>query len=115
MLNFTRPQLSPLLLGPLAKSAGGFGICGEVFKDTNDPDYRLLLSSIVKGKADLDAEPRFGTPGFKPNPQYVREMKKYGILPPAFDLAKDTLDVYETDQEYWRSFWYQPKRETAQR
>ncbi|MEK7685052.1 MAG: hypothetical protein AAB466_06495 [Verrucomicrobiota bacterium] len=115
MLNFTRPQLSPLLLGPLAKSAGGFGSCGEVFKDTNDPDYRLLLSSIVKGKADLDAEPRFGTPGFKPNPQYVREMKKYGILPPAFDLAKDTLDVYETDQEYWRSFWYQPKRETAQR
>ncbi|MBI4325001.1 MAG: PD40 domain-containing protein [Chloroflexi bacterium] len=115
MLNFTRPQLSPLLLGPLAKAAGGFGSCGEVFKDTDDPDYRLLLSSIAKGKADLDAEPRFATPGFKPNPQYVREMKKYGILPPAFDLAKDTLNVYETDQEYWRSFWYLPKRKTAQR
>ena len=106
LLNFTRPQFSPLLLGPLAKTAGGFGSCGEVFKDTTDADYQLLLAAIRKGKADLDAQPRFSTPEFKPNPQYVRELKKYGILPSTFDLAKDNLNVFETDQAYWRSLWH---------
>jgi hypothetical protein len=114
LLNFTHPHLSPLLLGPLSKESGGFGSCGEVFKDTNDPDYQRLLSAIEKGKADLDAQPRFPSPAFKPNPQYVREMKKFGILPQSFDLAKDTLDVYEADQAYWRSFWFTPGREKMQ-
>jgi len=31
LLNFSRPELSPLLLGPLAREAGGFGSCGPVF------------------------------------------------------------------------------------
>lgn len=105
LLNFTRPNLSPLLLGPLAKTANGFGSCGEVFKNTDDPDYQRLLASIQKSKADLDAMPRFGTAEFKPNREYVREMKKYGILPASFDLAKDSLNVFEADQRYWRSLW----------
>ncbi len=111
LLNFSRPQLSPLLLGPLAKTAGGFGSCGDVFKDTNDPDYQLLLRAIQKGKTEIEAEPRFATPGFKPNPQYVRELKRFGILSSSFDLAKDTVDVFDADQKYWRSFWYQPPRQ----
>jgi hypothetical protein len=106
LLNFTRPRLSPLLLGPLARSAGGFGSCPAVFKDLNDPDYKILLDAIQGAKAALDASPRFATPAFKPNYQYVRELKKYGILPPAFDLAKDPINVFETDQAYWRSLWY---------
>ncbi|MBI4661416.1 MAG: PD40 domain-containing protein [Verrucomicrobia bacterium] len=105
LLNFTRPRLSPLLLGPLAKSAGGFGSCGEVFRDAGDPDYQALLSAIEKGKIDLDTEPRFATPGFRPNAQYIREMKKFAILPQAFDPAKQSIDVFETDQKYWRSLW----------
>jgi hypothetical protein len=109
LLNFTRPHLSPLLLGPLAKTAGGFGSCGQVFQDTNDPDYQLLLASIQAGKVQLDAEPRFATAGFRPNPQYIREMKRFGILPPAFDLTRDNLDFYQADQAYWRSLWHQPK------
>jgi hypothetical protein len=109
LLNFTRPEWSPLLLGPLAKSAGGFGSCGGVFQDTDDPDYQLLLASIRQGTAELQAKPRFPSPDFQPNPQYVREMKKYGVLPPSFDLGKDTLDVYEADQHYWRSLWFDPK------
>jgi hypothetical protein len=108
LFNFTRPHLSPLLLGPLAKDAGGFGSCGQVFKDTQDPDYKQLRTALVKGAAQWDNQPRYATPGFKPNRQYVREMKKYGVLPPAFDLAKDTLDVFETDQAYWRSLWLTP-------
>jgi hypothetical protein len=49
-----------------------------------------------------------GTPE-RPSPNYIREMKRYGILPPDFDLATDTIDAYATDQAYWRSFWYRPE------
>ena len=108
LLNFTRPEFSALLLGPLAKSAGGYGSCGEVFKDTKDADFQAMLGAIRRAKADLDREPRFGTPGFKPNRQYVREMKRFGTLPASFDLAKDAIDVFATDQTYWRSMWHQP-------
>lgn len=108
LLNFTRPELSPLLLGPLAKEAGGYGSCGAVFEDKDDTDYQRLLSAIREGKAVLDSEPRYSTPDFKPNRQYVREMKKYGILPPSFEVATDAIDVFAADQKYWRSSWYRP-------
>ena len=49
-------------------------------------------------------------PGFRPDKHYVREMKRYGILPAAFDPAKDPIDVFETDRAYWRSMWYKPDR-----
>ena len=75
LLDFTRPELSPILLGP-CRPAGGYESCGVVFQDAYDPDYQALLAAIVKGKAELDASPRYGTPGFKPNPQYLREMKR---------------------------------------
>jgi hypothetical protein len=45
-------------------------------------------------------------PGFRPNEQYVREMKRYGILPAAFDNLADRIDVYQTDEAYWRSLWW---------
>jgi hypothetical protein len=108
LINFTRPELSSLLLGPLAREAGGFGSCGEVFRSREDPDYRALLEGIRRGKKLIDARPRFATQGFKPNPQYVREMKKYGVLPASFDLAREEIDVFQTDQRYWSSFWYRP-------
>jgi hypothetical protein len=108
LLNFTRPELSPLLLGPLAKAAGGFGSCGEVFRDTQDPDYQRLLGAIRRARAALEAEPRFGTPAFKPNHQYIRELTRFGVLPATFDPARDALDVFATDQAYWRSLWFVP-------
>ncbi len=109
LLNFTRPEKSSLLLGPLAKSAGGFESCGIIFKDTNDPDYQRMLAAMQHGKAVFDVKPRFPLPGFKPNHQYVRELKRFGILPDTFDLARQPIDVYALDQQYWRSLWYQPK------
>jgi len=42
----------------------------------------------------------------KPNEHYVREMKRFGILPASFDLAADTIDVYAADQRYWESMWH---------
>ena len=46
-------------------------------------------------------------PDFRPVLPYVREMKKYGIIPE--NLAADAMiDVYATDQTYWRSLWHKP-------
>jgi hypothetical protein len=44
----------------------------------------------------------------RPSPHYVRELQRYGILPPEFDLDRDPIDVYATDQAYWRSLWHRP-------
>ena len=48
-------------------------------------------------------------PDFRPNEHYVREMKRFDILPAGFDRTRDPIDVYAVDQAYWRSFWHRPK------
>jgi len=108
LLNLSRPEQSPLLLGPLAPEAGGFGSCRAVFQDKEDPDYQSILSAIETCKRKADAKPRYGTPAFRPNRQYIREMKGYGILPASFDADTDPIDPFETDQAYWKSLWYAP-------
>jgi hypothetical protein len=40
-------------------------------------------------------------PGFRPNVHYVREMKRYGVLPASLDARSDPIDVYATDRKYW--------------
>ncbi|NQU20452.1 MAG: hypothetical protein HQ567_04155 [Candidatus Nealsonbacteria bacterium] len=150
LCNLTRPEKSPLLLAPLAKAAGGYGICRPkqskdagvdagvagakrsgapekqqsgasqaqppatpeppatpVFADTTDPAYQKLLAAITEARKQLDEVKRFDMPGYRPNEHYVREMKRYGILPPEHD-PKTPLDPYATDQAYWRSMWYRP-------
>jgi hypothetical protein len=109
LLNLTRPELSSLLLAPLARKCGGWESCGAVFKDTSDSDYLSLLEGIRQCQAAVQAEEQFGTPQFKPNHQYIREMKRYGILPVEFDAAKEPIDVYATDEKYWRLSWYAPR------
>lgn len=43
-------------------------------------------------------------PDFRPRDEYIREMQRFGFLPP--DLGPDDpIDVYETDRRYWESFW----------
>jgi hypothetical protein len=106
LINFTRPHLSPLLLAPLSKEHGGNGVCGEVFLDTEDSDYQKLLEGIQKGKQELDKKPRYGNPDFQPNKQYIREMKKYGVLPASYIISEKPLDVFETDKAYWKLFHY---------
>ncbi|OHB66010.1 MAG: hypothetical protein A2Y76_08300 [Planctomycetes bacterium RBG_13_60_9] len=108
LLNMSHPERSPLLLGPLPKAAGGWGSCPHQFEGTQDPGYRSLLSDIQNRKSQIDKTPRFGTPQFRPNRQYIREMKRFGVLPAQFDPAHDPMDVFEVDQEYWRLFWYRP-------
>ena len=109
LYNLTRPEKSLLLLAPLAREAGGRQRCGEVvFRDRTDADYQMLLLSICDAQARLNEIKRFDMPGFQPRPEYVREMRRYGILP-ASDSVDAPVDPYATDRTYWESLWYRPR------
>jgi len=120
LFDLTSPAESLVLVAPLARQAGGVGMpkrgrdgkptgeCIEVFKDTADPDYQAILAFCTAGKRNLQTIKRFDMPGFKPRAGYIREMKKYGILPLSFDAAANAVDCYELDRKYWRSLWYYP-------
>jgi hypothetical protein len=100
-----------MLLGPLPESAGGWGTCEHKFTGKDDPQYQALLAAMRKGKRQMDQVPRFGTPEFKPNIQYFREMKRFGVLKPDFNLDREPIDIFETDRQYWKLFWYEPQNE----
>ena len=52
--------------------------------------------------------PFFFMGGFQPRPEYLRELRRYGILPE--DHPDDApVDPYALDQQYWRSQWYVPQ------
>ena len=154
VFNLTRPEKSLVLLAPLARAAGGYGICRKpgtaaenrpmnklgtvpivvsakmglspsksgsylsaaeagsgIFVGKNDPDYRAVLAMCEAGHRRLDGIKRFDMPGFRPRPEYVREMKRYGVLAPSFDLAKDPIDVYAVERRYWDLFEWKPASE----
>ena len=111
LFNLTRPEKSYFLRAPLSVAAGGFGRCTSaqhraVFESTDDPDYRCLLAMIEAGRETLNRIKRFDMIGFRPREEYLRELKRYGILPATFDLAKDPVDPYRVDRQYWDSFVY---------
>ncbi|MBM3839627.1 MAG: hypothetical protein FJ398_16985 [Verrucomicrobia bacterium] len=131
VFNLSRPEKSLMLLAPLAPSAGGWGLCQAkgsegttkeaplqskdrescaVFTDTTDPGYQKILAMIVAGKEFLERDStRFDMTEFRPRADWVREMKRYGILPATCE-PNERLDVYAVEQSYWKSLWY-PGRE----
>lgn len=115
VFNLSRPEQSLILLAPLAVEAGGWGLCQQprggtnaaVFASKDDPDYRKLLDLCVAGQQHLARVKRFDMPGFRPRVDWVREMRRYGILP--LDTPDDaSVDVYETERRYWESLWHRP-------
>ena len=129
VFNLTEPGQSLMLKATLAKSAGGYaeGKAGDpkpvavdlvhapkpfthpiIFENANDADYQAVLAHIQTAKTRLDEIKRFDMPGFKPCVAYIREMKRYKLLPETFDLEKDPLNVYELDKKYFDSFIYSP-------
>ncbi len=119
VFNLTRPEKSLVLLAPLSRAAGGYGLCrapaaaagtGSVLTSRDD-DYRKLLALCEAGRRKLEEIKRFDMPGFRPRPEYVREMKRYGVLPPSFDAIKDPLDVYAVERRYWDLFGWNPARQ----
>ena len=116
VFNLTRPEHSLIVLGPLAASAGGWGLCRDpknkepvsVFASTADPDYQKLLAVCVAGKERMDKAKRFDMEGFRPRADWVREMKRYGILSAATG-SDEPLDVYAVEKRYWQSLWPMPQ------
>lgn len=115
VFNLSRPEKSLMLLAPLAKDAGGWGLCrkpeggktSDVFSSTSDPGYQKLLALCMAGKNFLDQNTRFDMTDFKPRADWVREMKRYGMLPERFTPG-EPIDVYAVEQKYWESLWQQP-------
>ncbi len=121
VFNISRPEQSLMLLAPLAKSAGGWGFCRDpqtrepalVFGDTSDPGYQRLLAMVRAGKDFFEKQnPRFDMPEFRPRVDWVREMKRYGILP-SDSPPTAPVDVYATERKYWESLWYDPAATAA--
>jgi len=109
LYNLSRPEKSLQILAPLAKEAGGLGICRNaddraVWQSTDEPDYQTLLAAIRRTKAELDRIKRFDMPDFRPRDAYVREMIRYGVLPEGTDPTRQPIDVYATDRAYWDLF-----------
>jgi len=117
VFNLSHPEQSLLLLAPLSKEAGGWGLCRDpktqaargIFASTNDPDYHTLLAMCASGQSQLDKVKRFDMPGFRPRLDWIREMKRYGILDADFDPA-GPVDSYGTERRYWESLWPQPAK-----
>ncbi len=113
--NISRPEKAMVLTAPLAKESGGLGLCKEtVFKDKDDPLYKTTLAALQDGHRRLMEGKRFDMPGFRPNPDYIREMQRFGFLPKDLDPAAP-IDAYATDRAYWDSFYYRPPRDMAER
>ena len=113
VFNLSRPEKSMMLLAPLSRDAGGYQLCRKdgddaaVFPNTSDPAYQTLLAMVTAGKQHLETITRFDMPDFKPRAAYLREMKRYGVLPA--DLPPATpVNPYQIDQRYWESLWHQP-------
>jgi hypothetical protein len=113
VFNLSRPGDSLLLRAPLAKDAAGFQLCRDsegqsvaVFAGTEDPDYQTLLEMVAAGQAELERIKRFDMEGFQPRPEYLRELRRYGILPED-GFSERTFDPYDLDRRYWESHWYE--------
>ena len=78
-----------------------------VFADTNDAGYQALLALITAGKDYLAKDTRFDMPDFRPRVDWVREMKRYGVLADGLKPG-DVTDVYAVEAKYWESLWHRP-------
>ena len=115
VFNLSRPEKSVLLLAPLARNAGGWELCRDpksgssapVFSHRGEADYQALLAMINAGTDFLKDHKRFDMPGFVPRTDWVREMKRYGVVPECV-TPDDVTDVYAMESKYWESLWHQP-------
>ena len=128
VFDLSYPDQSKVLRAPLSREAGGTGICqarsGQpVFENKDDPDYQKILAGIERGRKYILEESNRYTMCFKsdnngadcpvrfvPRRDYVREMIRYGVLPPTHDFNAP-LDPFDLDQRYWETFDYKPVKE----
>ncbi|MCX6878821.1 MAG: NPCBM/NEW2 domain-containing protein [Verrucomicrobia bacterium] len=89
-INLTHPEWSQMLTAPLAKRAGGLGLCKDkqgqaIFKDTSEPDYLAMLAALQEGSEVLALNPRVDMLP-RPDPAhpeaYVPSITRLRRLPP---------------------------------
>lgn len=104
--NLNEPEKSTILLAPLSKEAGGYGLCkkgaGEipVFTSKSDKDYLSILKAVEKSSEYLNSIKRFDMDGFVVRGDYYREMKRYGVI--GDDVPIEDVDPYVADSIYWK-------------
>ena len=77
-----------------------------VFESKDDPDYQSILTHIRAAGQRLDTIKRFDMPGFMPRYEYLREMRRYGVLPADFDpKSPSPVDPYKLDLKYYDLFY----------
>ncbi|MFP4379422.1 MAG: hypothetical protein ACLFUS_02880 [Candidatus Sumerlaeia bacterium] len=126
--NMAEPEKSLMLLAPLSKEAGGYGLCEErpsrtkykrrpkdfkteappanVFASKDDPDYQALLKQFQEMSAHLKAQKTFPhAENWRPVGDYIRAMKLYGVLPEDYDYAKNPVDPFRIDEGYYEIFY----------
>ena len=117
VFNLTRPEKSLILLAPLAQRPGGYGLCQPADAPAGAGEsviHRTIpatdAAGDVRGRQAAARRRSSGStcPASAPRPEYVREMKRYGVLPEAFDPARDPFDPYAIDRIYWESLWHRP-------
>ena len=57
---------------------------------------------------------RFDMPGFRPRPEWAREMKSFGILPVSSDPSRDPIESCQTERACRESLHHQPAPESSQ-
>ncbi len=113
--NVSRPEKSLLLMAPLAKSAGGLGLCRPkkekeqredfaVIESKDDPAWKLL-EQVVTEAVQEHGGPRWFEEEFAPRDFYVREMKRFEVLPEDYDPDTEDFDPYQIDAAYFRKLY----------
>jgi len=121
LYNLDTPAKSVVLLAPLAKEAGGWGLCQEktaakkdsappVFSSTRDTDYETVLGNVTQLHQQLQSNRRYDMPGFVPHPAYLSEMKRFGVLPEDYEWKGPPEEMWRIDEAYWQSFWHRPAK-----
>jgi len=127
IFNLTHPEKSLALMAVLAKTSGGYAkgklaapkkvpirlgkkpgpfVHPVVFEREDDPDYQKILAHIRAAGQRLDTIKRFDMPGFMPRYEYLREMKRYGVLPADFNPKNPSpVDPYRLDLKYFDLFY----------
>ena len=78
------------------------------------PPMRSLYLALLDGD-DRSIKQMRSFMTLQPGEPYVREMRRYGVLPAGSDLVEDPIDVYAIDRKYWQSLWWRPETKGSAR
>ena len=103
--DLTTPENSTLLLAPLSKKAGGYGICQKegqaIIQTRENKNYVVLLNAINSSKQYLEKIKRFDMENFVVRPEYYREMVRFGVVDKSSPIEQ--IDPYIIDRKYWEA------------